>query len=198
MATSEVRVASVEDLASFLLSAGIDVASYGTGQYKSVFELYQEIVNNETRLMLTEQGVVRCVAVAVAKISNCIDKNKILYEAKQEWPSISRVRCRNILPAGKMTYGDSYEDSIVRELREELGSALAPNSNIEVDLSSIVITKTCEISRSYPGLTTEYTTYTGQVTVTDLPSGNFVTEEETGSNGTLIASWEWRDCAHHS
>ncbi len=193
MSTSEVQVASVEELTSFLLSAGIDIASYGTGQYKSVSELYQEIVNNETRLMLKEQGVVRCIAVAVARISNSIDKNKILYEARQEWPSISRVRCRNILPAGKIIHGTSYEESIVRELREELGSALSPNSKIEVDLDSIVITKTCEISKSYPGLSTEYTTYTGQVNVTELPSENFVTREETELSGTLISSWEWRD-----
>lgn len=193
MDSSEVQVTSVEELSMFLASTGIDVSSYGTSPYKSMSELYQEIVNNETKLLRKEQGVVRSIAVATARIRNPIDKNKVLYEAKQEWPAISRVRCRNILPAGKMIHGTAYEDNIAREIREELGTALTPSSKIEVDLNSIEVKKTCETSRSYPGLITEYTTYKADVNVTEIPSENFITQEETELSGVLISHWEWRN-----
>ncbi len=190
---TEVNPNSEEELIELLKRSGIDVSLYGQRSTKTIFGLLKEIRDNETKLFITpDNKLIRRVLVARAKIQHPIDKSKLLFEATQNWKEIGRVRSRNIWLSGKMNYNEKFEESIIREVKEELGSILSENPSIIVDLTSITTDRKTSESASYPGLISEYFTYTGLVEVKDLPLGNFITEENT-HEGILEVLWEWRE-----
>ena len=189
-----VKLNSESELKDLMLSLNLDINLYGSNTTKSLKELWLEYINNESSLFVVNSSyLLRIIKVAVAKIRHPSGNGKLLREILQEWKDIGRVRSRDVFLSGKFDSNESYKECITREILEELGSVLPANCNINVDETSVTYAVENAQSSSYPGLQTEYHSYTAYVDVDGIPEiDEFQTTETTPSHGILTATWQWR------
>ncbi len=177
------HIQTIDDLNTTLKSNGIDISEWGMGTTKSVQNLFAEIVAGE--VYLQTKPLLRVIQVVQIIIRR---GNSILIEAKQEFGS-GQQRFRNIPPSEKMKTKESYIDTAIRCLQEELG--LAPQ-NIEFIRPTYQQKKTIRNSPSYLGLNTRYTFHTVEARVMkDLPDSDFWTMNATYALGDPIRSHHW-------
>lgn len=172
-----------ESLQEWLLTLSIDLDSWNCGQAKSVDNLLSEILKGETSIQL--QPPLRVVKVVQVLVMHA---GKYLLELGQELDN-NRMRTRNIPPSEKMKPGEDCLFAARRCLHEEL--------QIQ-DQDIKILTKHCKPhyryrkSRSYPGLRTRYSIYRVEVSVKDLPTENFWTDERTmQADGEIIRRHYW-------
>lgn len=176
---------TVEELRQWLLRREIDLSAWDRGEAKSISDLWSEIVRGESELR--DEPPRRQVEVVRVIIRRDGDT---LIEARQELRG-GRQRARGRPPSEKMKPGESYEETALRCLEEELGVA-PQEARI---LPETYRRKTWEgYSSSYPGLCTQYTFHIVRAEVEGLPPNNFSTVEKTPGPGEPVARhhWIWR------
>lgn len=151
--------------------------------------LFQEIEEGETTLTLSKDGSpLRSVAILNALVQD--SQGRTLIEEAQTLASGAR-RIRQLPLSEKMLPGETLQDSVVRAIREELGTLLSNSAAISIDEGSYQVIEESKESTSYPGLKSVYTCHRVKVKVGGLPEGDFQTEE-VRSDGVLIHEWAWR------
>ncbi len=184
---SATSIATLEALRDSLLAGGIALERWGTGQAKSLENLWEEIATGETQL---QADPLRRVLAGVVQVIIRRDDGRILIEEEQVLED-GRRRARNIPPAEKMLAGETYADAVRRCLREEL--------RVNPDTAEI-LTHTHEVyheqhdSWSYPGLVSLYPIHRVEVRVPGLPRRSFRTTEPDSAGGGLVREhlWTWK------
>lgn len=155
----EISITGLDSLISILIENNIPIDSWVSDSTKTVEHLFNEIEENETRLIVNEKGELeRHIEVAIVEVLH-IAKTAIVYGLREEKQVFNdgRVRERKL----STTIGEnikSYEspdDASHRALTEELGIT---SDGIDESMSFRTKTET-QISDSYPGLTTYITTH---------------------------------------
>lgn len=153
-----------QDFVGFLKDNGINTELYGTGTYKTIGHLFQEIKEGETELNVENGKLVRRVQFVGARV---LYKNNgswlRLYETKQVFKD-GRIRTRKNMPysmAEKFKTGEDPKKVIIRGLDEEL--------NIQVDTNQFTFYNRTEIENNedYPGIISYHVGYEFLVILTD-------------------------------
>lgn len=175
-------IKSLSHLCRFLSESNIDYSKWGKNEYKSINDLYLEIVNGDCMI---EDGPVRQISISVVNIS--VDEY-ILYEKGQMMKSGS-YRKRNKLPREKIKVGEGANNAAIRCMKEELGLQRDEYEILSVAKEPIVYVKE---SASYPNLKTRYLQYDVIVGTKALPSSDFETNESGDIHDPVMAHyWEW-------
>lgn len=152
------------DFVQMLKDHGIDTELYGTGTFKTIGHLYQEIHEGETEL--TEEGgqLIRKVQFVGARILYKKDGEWIrLYEEKQVFKD-GRERRRTNMPysaAEKFKAGEDPKEVIVRGMKEEL------DLNISESQFTFYNKKEFGEDGDYPGIKSFHIGYEFLVILTD-------------------------------
>lgn len=183
----EQPVVTVEQLASLLTHAGIDISAWGTGSAKTVANLLKEIREGESQVTFeAENGVRREVRVAWVDVL-FLDTDGAIYqlvEDRQEYRD-GRKRIRQ-LPSSlgeKFKAGEDPEAAAVRALHEELGITTLQS------LHAIGCEAELFTPDSYPGLATNYETHSF-VAVLNAGDFNPTGYIETQADKTNYYVWE--------
>ncbi|KAJ3691218.1 hypothetical protein LUZ61_020382 [Rhynchospora tenuis] len=178
---------SPDSLSSFLSPRLRDnsLATWGsTPGTKTIHNLYHEISQGETSLLLADETLIRTVHVASINIRN--SQGLVLVESKQLL-SDGSVRERSRPLSEKMKPLESIEEAVARAVREELGESvvveiLDGSGNIRVEERE---------SLSYPGLRARYVLHSVEAKVVQgLPEEGEFETEETGEDSFDIAGEE--------
>lgn len=172
-------VKNLEDLASWLRQCGVDISLWGTGDYKSVAELWKEVVNGDCIL---EVGPTRKVVIAIVIIET---EGAVLHEAKQEFHD-GRIRVRNKPPREKVKPQEKIAEAASRCLRQELRLNEDEYEILDVSESPTLLMKE---SASYPGIKTEYSQFFVKVSAPNLPKTDFSTEEHGDPHDPVRKHW---------
>lgn len=175
----------IKELEKWLARRGIDTSAWGTGDAKSVKNLWYEL--QEGDIVLQDNPLLRLVHVVQVMIRR---QNKILIEAMQEFGDGSR-RYRNQPPSEKMKSSESPTDAARRCLWEELG---VNETDVAFDQSSYKQVQAQADSPSYPGLPTQYTFHLIEAVVAGLPSTDFWHDNEARGEGDPVKRhyWVWQ------
>lgn len=152
------------DFVQMLKDHGINTELYGTGTFKTIGHLYQEIHEGETEL--TEEGgqLIRKVQFVGARILYKKDGEWIrLYEEKQIFRD-GRERRRTNMPysaAEKFKTGEDPKEVIVRGMKEEL--------NLEISTNQFTFYNKVKMGEDgdYPGINSFHTGYEFLVILND-------------------------------
>lgn len=180
------RFDSPDELAAWLEEHGIETAVWGSGQYKSISNLWDEYMQGEVSFVVhPAMRVVRVVQVRI------LQNKAILLEAEQVFRNGER-RFRNQPPSEKIKGDESHLDAAYRCLSEELGV-----SRDQVDLlaDDNIGEEWISDSPSYPGLQTRYRIQSITVRVRGLPEKEFWRENKAASDGDPVDEqlWVWRE-----
>jgi len=172
---------SEPQLRDWLHGHGIDTSAWGTGEYKSLGDLWAEYRNGET--VFTDDPPCRNTSVVKVFIR---DGDRLLFEVEQVLAGGER-RPRDSVPAEKMKPGETVRQAALRCVREELGIAIDDDAS---GCGESPVSVQVRISPSYPGLKTRYTYFECEVDVPGLPEGRFT----TGEAGDAVSEhvWQWR------
>lgn len=189
----EMRIVSLGDLKGLLNPETIDEWEQNKGRTKTVEQLYNEIVEGDTKLFEdpTTHKLYRKTLVLFLVIKKRINGvTKFLIEYEQVFKKKGYApRRRQILPAEKMKQSDENKepllDAVYRAVQEELGDDIRV---LYIDYEHIVTTVRAEESLSYPGLETLYESYYVPIEVDGLSDQDFSTEEKDKIN-----YWKWAD-----
>lgn len=159
MENSEIIKSKIDDLNLQLEKAGIDVSSWGTGGYKTLKHLLNEIETQDTILTTDTNGeLLRKIEVVGAAIFYFSDDGK-KYSLKEEKQIFidGRERRRPAINGQsvfeKKRPDENSKQAMIRGIQEELG--LLGGINLEqTDMYHKI-----EDSDSYPGLNTDSTLY---------------------------------------
>lgn len=172
-----ISVSSINDLQKTLENAGIDTSNWGKNKNKSLADLYSEISNGETTLILDpKKGIIREVEGAGANVYYT-DKSGTTYLLLEEFQILSDEQKRRRYPttsvSEKMKHGENPFDAIVRGIKEELGISSKINPiKTETEFEE-------KPSPSYPNLYSKYSKYCFDVFLTDeqyKPEGYYEVE----------------------
>jgi hypothetical protein len=137
------------DFVQMLKDKGIDTELYGTGTFKTIGHLYQEIHEGETELTEEDSQLIRKVEFVGARIIYKKDDEWLrLYEEKQIFKD-GRERRRTNMPysaAEKFKSGEDPKEVIVRGMKEEL------DLDITKDQFTFYNKKEIENNDDYPGI----------------------------------------------
>ena len=137
------------DFVQMLKDKGIDTELYGTGTFKTIGHLYQEIREGETELTDKDGQLIRKVEFVGARILHKKDGGWLrLYEEKQIFKD-GRERRRTNMPysaAEKFKSGEDTKEVIVRGMKEEL------DLDITKDQFTFYNKKEIENNDDYPGI----------------------------------------------
>jgi hypothetical protein len=174
-----------QDLREWLGGHGIDTSAWGTGQYKSVSDLWAEYQSGET--VLGEDLPGRTTSVVKVIIRN---EGRVLIEVAQTLASGER-RSRNSVPTEKMKPGESVRQAALRCVREELGITIDDAGDGSSRDREVPVAVELGLSPSYPGLPTRYAFYEYELDVPGLPADSFTTREA----GDAVSEhfWEWHE-----
>lgn len=146
-------ISSADELKQFLIGAGIPVLEWGIGIAKSTDDFYREIYLGESRLIPSEFGLIRSVALVRIDVYFRDPDGTLLRlrEARQEFPDGRvRERSRQSAIAEKCLRDESPQIAVQRALAEELGITRP------LDLISEGAHEETRFSQSYPGLLSHY------------------------------------------
>lgn len=206
-------------LGAWLAARGIDTASWGTGDSKSVAKLWKELELAEASLevWLRSDGseqVVRAAHVLRGKVRSVSNNGDFLCNTWQQLPD-GRVRQRNTLLTEKLTLAELplEEEQLhrvcARAVSEELHQIVEESYVLGTATSSSEATVSVlneqfrdyvvevECSKSYPGLLTVYHMYTVDIVCSGLPDVDFKTLEftEQGADACrqlkYVHAWTW-------
>jgi hypothetical protein len=144
------------DFVTMLKDHGVDTDLYGTGTYKTLGHLFQEMKEGETELKSENGSLVRRVQFVGARILYKKDGAWLrLFEEKQIFKD-GRERRRTNMPysaAEKFKSGEDPKEVIVRGMKEEL--------NIDISTNQFTFYNRNEISENsdYPGITSFHIGY---------------------------------------
>ena len=173
---------SLDDLAAWLATSGIDVSEWGNDDSKTTADLWHEFVVGESSFIDDPPG--RLVEVAQILIRW---GDAILIEIEQEFVD-GRRRVRMRPPSEKLVRGEEPRTAAIRCLKEELGL-----SSAEVTVGADhEITEESVDSPSYPGLPTHYRFHTFEVATDSLPDGDFYRENIAPGDPVRRHLWGWR------
>ena len=146
----KIEIKSINHLEQVLAEHGIETATWGLGESRTLFELYCEIVSGETELFLDDDGKLYRTLHVVGIVVTC--QGRRLKEDRQEFVD-GRKRHRNLSVscAEKIIKGETPKQAAVRCLKEELGINVH-----ETEVIAKVNHSNTEISSSYPGLNSVY------------------------------------------
>lgn len=153
------KESKIDDLIFRLKKAGIDVSSWGTGEYKTFEHLLNEIESQETKLSIDVNGeLVRTIEVVGAAIYYISNDGKKYYLKEEKQIFIDGRERRRPMTKGrsvfeKMKPNEIPKEAIIRGIREELGI------KGDIDLRQTDTYNKIENSESYPGLRTKSTLY---------------------------------------
>lgn len=179
-------------LTDILLSYNIDPAKYGNKEYKSIKDLFTEIINGETTLIVEEKTLKRKVRVLKLLIRD--EHGRYLWELYQYFHERNMTRERGMPPAEKFLLYEAVIDAIIRTLKEELN--LFPDQ-YTFDIIKEHTDKIEKSSPSYPGLISIYETVYVVMSVTIINKNiNFFDDfshTELDKNGfpRLTTHWHW-------
>ena len=94
--------------------------------------------------------------------------------------------------------GEDPMESALRGIHEELGSALSPDSTVQLLADSLSTEYESKLTKSYPGIRVLYEFHTLSAVIEGLPEGAGFQTSEPGHDpnqargGTLVSCWEWR------
>jgi hypothetical protein len=152
------------DFVQMLKNKGIDTELYGTGTFKTIGHLYQEIHEGETELTDEDDQLVRRVQFVGARILYKKDGEWLrLYEEKQIFKD-GRERRRTNMPysaAEKFKSGEDPKEVIVRGMKEEL------KLDITKDQFAFYNKKEIENNDDYPGIKSFHIGYEFLVVLND-------------------------------
>jgi len=152
------------DFVQMLKNKGIDTELYGTGTFKTIGHLYQEIHEGETELTEEDDQLVRRVQFVGARILYKKDGEWLrLYEEKQIFKD-GRERRRTNMPysaAEKFKSGEDPKEVIVRGMKEEL------KLDITKDQFAFYNRKEIENNDDYPGIKSFHIGYEFLVVLND-------------------------------
>ncbi len=183
------NIRDLEDLNTWLIRNGVDISKWGTGNTKSLADLWNELAVGDIEVRDDPPArVVHVVQIVIRK------GNYVLKELEQELGNGER-RLRNRLPSEKMKLDENCIDAALRCLKEEL----------DVDSQDVsFVTPTCEQveqvtadSPSYPGLLTKYTFHTIEAKVRGIPNTDFWRDNAAFGAGDPVKRhyWAWRTVA---
>ena len=180
------HIHSQDDLKNLLDSKGLDIAQWGFNNAKTVADLWEEIVKQETRIQ--EKPLLRIVEVVQVIVRK---GDNVLIETQQEFTD-GRTRGRKDPPAEKLRAGENHVDAALRCLKEELGI-----ERKDIDVIGSVYRKRQEVmeSPSYPGLKTLYIFHEVEARVNQLPDEDFFTYESFCKKNDPIRKhyWSWKN-----
>jgi len=137
------------EFVDMLKNYGIETDLYGTGTFKTIGHLYQEIEEGETTLSLEDGKLVRKVEFVGARILYKKEGDWFrVYEDKQVFVD-GRIRRRSNMPysaAEKFKSGEDPKEVIVRGMKEEL------DLDITKDQFTFYNRKDIENNDDYPGI----------------------------------------------
>jgi hypothetical protein len=152
------------DFVQMLKDKGINTELYGTGTFKTIGHLYQEIHEGETELTDEDGQLVRRVQFVGARILYKKDGEWLrLYEEKQIFKD-GRERRRTNMPysaAEKFKSGEDPKEVIVRGMKEEL------KLDITKDQFTFYNKKEIENNDDYPGIKSFHIGYEFLVVLND-------------------------------
>ena len=176
---------NLEELANWLRSCGIDTGIWGTGQYKTIANLWEEYESGE--VSFEEDPPLRNVSVVQILVRR---GSMVLLEIEQAFANGER-RFRHQLPSEKIKANETTVDAAYRGLQEELGLRGDQISlkSTEGEREEIIID-----SPSYPGLSTRYMMQKVVACVDGLPVEDFWRDNRAFSQGDPVQQhlWGWR------
>lgn len=151
------RPRSIDELTSYLKSEGIQLDNWGTGNAKTVANLFRELSEGEVFLVKTPEGLVRKLAAANVRVYFQEANGQVLYlkEQKQIFKD-GRERIRDHMTwsiAEKIHPGEDILAAVKRALQEEL------NITDEIVLIGKGRTVNNVNSFSYPGIKSQYVSH---------------------------------------
>ncbi len=176
---------NLESLANWLKTCGIDTGTWGTGQYKTVANLWEEYESGE--ISFEENPPLRNVNVVQILVRR---GSMILLEIEQAFAGGER-RFRNQPPSEKIKANETIIDAAYRGLNEELGLR---HDQISLKITGDAREEITIESPSYPGLPTRYMMQTVVACVDGLPAEDFWRDNRAFSKGDPIHRhlWGWR------
>ncbi len=185
--SSVLPIQNLAMLRASLLSHGVELTGWGSGDAKSIESLWEELATGEIHLQANP--FCRVLAGVVQVIIRHPD-GRILIEEEQVFYD-GRRRQRNIPPAEKMLRGEDVAAAARRCLVEEL--QLNPRT-VQILTFSHRMRQELRNSWSYPGLTSLYTIHQVQVRVPDIPLRDFRTAELDRRNDSVVREhlWVWK------
>lgn len=176
------KFSSPEELAAWLQHHQIDTRHWGTGNAKSVADLWREVQAGESHF---EDGhALRRVHVASLVV---IQDDKQLIEALQVFHD-GRKRVSDRAPSEKLKLGETAQAAARRCLWEEIGCS---EENV---VSPPILIRTEEQlldSPSYPGLTSRFKLHLVRCAVRGLPAEEFVTRNRAQDDPVASLHWRW-------
>lgn len=176
---------NVMELAEWLTAVNINTSLWGEGNAKSINNLWDEWRDGEVTFQ--DNPPLRLVHVAQILVRK---GKQILVEAEQELEDGQR-RFRNQPPSEKMKPGESYMETAVRCLQEELG---IQSENFRLLTETYEHTVRKSDSLSYPGLTTQYTFHIIEAQINGLPETDFWLDNHAYGAGDPVKRhlWKWQ------
>ena len=183
---SDIKVNSYVDLINLLEKYNINLDKWGTGGFKTVKHLWNEIQDNECILSEKDGKLFRDVNFVGAKIIYKKDgKNYRLWEDRAIFKD-GRIRVRQILysMAEKFKANESPVDSLIRGMEEELGIILEENQFAHYN------TNRFEDNGDYPGI---YSFHNGYEYVIMLNDKQFVSDGYVEKQKDKTIYFVWRE-----
>ena len=152
------------DFVQMLKDHGVDTDLYGTGTYKTIGHLWQEIKEGETDLTDENGQLMRKVQFVGARILYKKDGGWLrLHEEKQLFKD-GRERRRTHMPysaAEKFKAGEDPKEVIIRGMKEELGIDITKDQFVFYNKKEV------ENNDDYPGIISTHTGYEFLVILND-------------------------------
>jgi hypothetical protein len=170
-----------EHLKRWLQQSGVDLTRWGVADAKRVVDLWEELMQGETRLFASPLGrAIRMVSLLIER------DDQILIELRQEMRD-GRIRNRQLLPTEKLFEEEAIVSGARRCLEEELGVA-EPTCELTVVSQQVQRLN----SPSYPGVPTTYHVTYIAVSLPQLPMHDFTIENRSHTDPIVSHTWGWR------
>ena len=179
-----VSLPSEEALRRWLARQQIDASSWGHDGAKRPSDLWEELRSGDCQLQEDPPlRVIKLVEIIIRR------GERILMERAQELTDGSR-RARDIPPSEKMRPHEDVETAALRGLEEEL--QVSP-SQVLLEPNTIQRRQRQADSPSFPGLPTQYTIYSIEAMVADLPEAPFWRDNGAFNHGDPVRRqlWAW-------